>query len=320
MAELRRYRSVVADSARWEGFEFRDGDIVICTPPKCGTTWMQAMCALLVFDGDDFGAPLANVSVWLDMQLAAIDDVRARLAAQTHRRIIKTHTPLDGVPSDSRVLYIGVARDPRDVAVSSANHMSNLDEDRFMAVRKSAVGLDDLPELIQSQPGPPPAEDLSPIERWLNGDSVEVVMSLVGLVNHVQQLWLRSDEPNVVLFHYSDMLADLPGQMRRLRDALDVDVDDARVAELAAKATFTEMKGRADLFTPNTDVGIWRSNEDFFRTGGVGTWRASFDDALSACYDSRIRELTSPELAEWLHNGWLGAYSGSAAVTSTSTS
>src|SRR4051794_6100782 len=126
---LRRYRSVVADSARWEGFEFRAGDIVISTPPKCGTTWMQTMCALLVFDGDDFGRPLSEISPWLDMQLAHVDEVRARLDSQEHRRIIKTHTPLDGVPWDSRVTYIGVGRDPRDVAVSSGNHMRNLDVD-----------------------------------------------------------------------------------------------------------------------------------------------------------------------------------------------
>src|SRR5262249_38699700 len=40
--------------ARWEGFEFRPGDIVISTPKKCGTTWTQMLCALLIFDGPVF--------------------------------------------------------------------------------------------------------------------------------------------------------------------------------------------------------------------------------------------------------------------------
>lgn len=319
MAELRRYRSVVSDSARWDGFEFRDGDIVVCTPPKCGTTWMQTMCALLVFDGADFGAPLSEVSIWLDMQLADIDDVRARLAAQTHRRIIKTHTPLDGVPDDPRVLYIGVARDPRDVAVSGINHMKNLDEQRFMAVREQAVGLHDLPELLQAQPGPPPSEEVSPLESWVTAADDTAVMSLPFLVNHVQQLWDRRHETNVELFHYSDMLADLPGQLRRLRDRLGVQINDARVDELARAATFHSMKSHADLFAPNTDIGIWRSNADFFRSGGTGNWQQYFDDELAARYEKRLGELAPADLAEWLHTGWLG-YSDSAAVTSTSTS
>ena len=41
-----RYRNLVFDSARWEGFTFRGDDIVISTPAKCGTTWTQMICAL----------------------------------------------------------------------------------------------------------------------------------------------------------------------------------------------------------------------------------------------------------------------------------
>ena len=50
MSDLVRHRSVVEDSARWEGFPFRADDIVISAPPKSGTTWMQTLCAMLVFD------------------------------------------------------------------------------------------------------------------------------------------------------------------------------------------------------------------------------------------------------------------------------
>ena len=46
---MERYRSLVYDSARWEGIELRRGDIVISTPAKCGTTWTQMICYLLIF-------------------------------------------------------------------------------------------------------------------------------------------------------------------------------------------------------------------------------------------------------------------------------
>src|SRR5204863_157457 len=102
------YRGVVSDNARWDGFEFRDGDIVISTPAKCGTTWMQMMCALLIFQDPELPRPLTELSPWVDVQTDTVENVFASLAAQQHRRFIKSHTPLDGLPDDERVTYIGV--------------------------------------------------------------------------------------------------------------------------------------------------------------------------------------------------------------------
>ena len=109
-----RYRSPDEDSARWWHFPFRPGDIVISTRSKSGTTWMQMICALLVFQTPAFPQPLADLSPWLDWLITPEAEVYARLAAQRHRRIIKTHTPLDGLPIDPGVTYIVVARDPLD--------------------------------------------------------------------------------------------------------------------------------------------------------------------------------------------------------------
>jgi hypothetical protein len=296
---------VVADSARWEGFEFRPDDVVISTPPKCGTTWMQTLCALLIFDTHELDRPMARVSPWLDMQLYPRDDVVALLEGQDHRRFIKTHTPLDGVPYDDRVLYVGVGRDPRDVAVSSKNHMDNLDLDRFLSLRESAVGLDDLAELMPD--GPPPAnqDGRERLRTWIEGDDPGAGMSLVGVVHHLDQFWRRRQEPGVALFHYQDMLADLPGEMRRLRDALGLDLSDQRVDDLAVAASFQAMKSRAAHVAPNTDVALWRSAENFFRFGSSGQWREHFDDDSLLRYDERLAELTAPDFRDWLHNGWL---------------
>src|SRR3954449_10478650 len=118
MSDLRRYRNFVADSARWAGFVFRDDDIVIATPAKCGTTSMQMLCALLIFRTPKLSGPLAEISPWLDMQTRPLDEVLAALDEMTHRRFIKTHTPLDGLPWDPRVTYLHVIRDPRDAAMS----------------------------------------------------------------------------------------------------------------------------------------------------------------------------------------------------------
>ncbi len=51
-----RYQSALEDSARWDGFVFRPGDIVISAPSKAGTTWTQMICALLVFQTPELPA------------------------------------------------------------------------------------------------------------------------------------------------------------------------------------------------------------------------------------------------------------------------
>src|SRR6266487_1829618 len=122
MTAVRRYEASMYDSNRWDGFEFRPGDIIISTPPKCGTTWTQMICGLLIFQTPDFDRPLAEITPWLDMQTRKLDEVFADLGAQAHRRFIKTHTPIDGLPQSDDVIYLCVGRDPRDVGVSMDNH------------------------------------------------------------------------------------------------------------------------------------------------------------------------------------------------------
>src|SRR5207247_3619830 len=112
MTAVRRYEASMYDSNRWDGFELRPGDVIISTPPKCGTTWTQMICALLVLQEPELPLPLDTLSPWIDMVTRARAEVFADLAAQTNRRFIKTHTPLDGIPNDPTVTYICVGRDP----------------------------------------------------------------------------------------------------------------------------------------------------------------------------------------------------------------
>src|SRR6476469_8727282 len=144
MTAVRRYEASMYDSSRWDGFAFRPGDIVISTPPKCGTTWTQMICALLVFQTASFDRSLDLISPWLDMLTCDVESVRADLDAQTHRRFITTHTPWDGLPHDDRVTYICVGRDPRDVFRSWDNHLANFDLANVLGARERSVGIDDL--------------------------------------------------------------------------------------------------------------------------------------------------------------------------------
>jgi hypothetical protein len=297
------YRSVIMDNARWEGFEFRPSDIVISTPPKCGTTWTQMLCAMLIFDGPDFPAPLSQLSPWLDQTIRPLDEVRALYAAQQHRRFIKTHTPLDGLPVCDDVTYVVVGRDPRDVMVSMEHHLANMDFERVLALRGQAVGNEDLDTLP-----PRPASSEDPTERFctfVRGSDMGV-MNLTGVMHHLDTAWQLRRRPNVVMSHYADFSADLPGEIVRLADVFDINVTRDRAQELAAEATLDRMRDRADDVLPNAGA-IWKDDRAFFRAGSFGEWRARVSEDVLAEYGRTLKAIASPELATWAHHGRLAS-------------
>lgn len=297
------YRNLVMDSARWDGFEFRDGDIVISTPPKCGTTWTQMICALLVFGRPDLPGPLDLLSPWLDQTLRPLDEVIADLESQTHRRFIKSHTPFDGLPIDDRVTYICVGRDPRDVGVSWAHHIANIDSDAFLALRTRAVGLDDLAAaLVEAEP-PPDRTEADRLRAFFDSTGDPGDIDLEFVLHHLASFWRERHRPNVVLLHYRDLAADLDGQMQSLAARLGTDVSGADWAELADAATFDRMRRRPAVLAPNTSESIWNDPGAFFRSGTSGQWRALLDDGDVARYLDRVRDLVDDDLAHWVHHG-----------------
>ena len=108
------YVGRLTDTNRWDSFRARPDGIFICTPPKCGTTWTQAICANLIFGKSDFEGRITDISPWVDSKLESSDICMGTLESQTHRRFVKTHTPLDGIPYYESNEYLVVYRDPKD--------------------------------------------------------------------------------------------------------------------------------------------------------------------------------------------------------------
>ena len=295
--EKTRYRSLMIDSGRWDRLALRPDDIVISTPPKCGTTWMQTCCALLLFRTPDLPAPMAELSPWVDMIVTPADELAATLDAQQHRRFLKSHTPLDGIPWSADVTYICVGRDPRDVALSWDSHMENLDIGKVMTARIAAGELDDLDDL--QLPTPPPEDPLERFRLWLDVTPEDAmnISGLEALARHMRSFWDRREEPNVHLFHYADMKADLAGEMRRLAGILGVDEPDDALVEAA---TFEQMKARAEVFAPNTTQDIWVDTTRFFDKARSGGWRDVIPAADLDRYRERIAALAPPDLVGWL--------------------
>ena len=290
---LVHYTSPDEDSARWWDFEFREGDVVVSTRSKSGTTWVQMICMLLVCGTPELPDRLGALSPWLDHLVWPKDEVAARLAAQGHRRVIKTHTPLDGVPMDDRVTYIVVGRHPLDAAVSLYHQGDNLDRARMRELTGA-------PEPTEApEPRPPLHEWLVGFVEW-DGDPREWLDTLPGQILHLNDAWSRRAAPNVVLLHYDDLQADLDGSMRALASRLGIVVDESVWPELVQAATFDSMRRRPSTFAPDT-LGVLRDPAAFFRHGTSGDGTALLTPDELARYHERVASLAPPDLVAWLH-------------------
>ncbi|MFG3215684.1 sulfotransferase domain-containing protein [Streptomyces tendae] len=291
----RRYKSPQQDSARWDDFPLRESDIVVSSPAKAGTTWVQMICALLVFQTPELPKPLSALSPWLDQLFTPQDQMYAQLAEQEHRRVIKTHVPLDGLPLDPRVSYLVVNRHPLDRALSMYHQVANVRAEWLRAFNN-----DQDSEKYSGRA----REYLLNWCRAGESDGWEQDVAAAEL-HHPLDAWNRRDEPNVRLLHYDDLCADLEGQMSALAEWLGITVDPAVWPELVRAATFDEMKGRAEHLAP--DKEILADPAEFFRSGRSGGARGVLTDADLDAYHERVGALAPKPFLDWLHGGAAGA-------------
>ncbi len=288
--KTREINDAYFESARWNGFAFRDGDVVIATYPKVGTNWMQQIVLQLIHGprgGLEGGPPVP----WLDMRITPFASIQEALAAQTHRRCIRTHLPLDALVFSPEAKYLVVGRDVRDFVWSAHNHHGAYDE-AFLAQ-------------LNGPPGRPGAI-VTKLDRdvrdyylhFLEHDELPG-FGFEPFWPHVRGWWGARRLPNVLMVHYANLKADLAGEVGRIAAFLEIDLDEASLPGIVERCGIDYMRetARAGPIGPTAD-------KMFFK-GQTGRWR----DALSADEAARCDEIAARELppacAHWLATGAL---------------
>ncbi|HUO88474.1 MAG TPA: sulfotransferase domain-containing protein [Rhizomicrobium sp.] len=302
-APARTVHSRVYDSRVWERWQPRSDDIIIGTYAKCGTTWMQRIVCMLVFQSAE-PKPLHEVSPWFEMRPGPPLDLRFETAeAQTHRRFLKTHLPHDALPIHEGVKFIHVARDGRDSALSFHNHLFN-----FSRARKEefdAISLAD-PKFRDRHP-PTPEDPADYFHEWLRSDGDGQGDAGAGFFHVENSYWAARNDPDMLMVHYADLKADREGEMRRIAHFLGITIPESVWPSLVEAAGFDEMRRDAKAFAPGMDRSFAKGTDTFFNKGTNGRWRGVFRADDLAAYDARVKREFAPELARWLERGRLGA-------------
>jgi aryl sulfotransferase len=289
---------VILDSTRWRVYNHRPGDIVISTSYKTGTTWMQTIVANLIFQDGALPAPVDKMSPWLDMSIPPLDMVSQALEAQTHRRFIKSHLALDGLPYFETARYIIVGRDTRDVFMSIWNHHSGYTDS--LKAKQAEIAK----SLGTEFPDFPDLHDMW--KPWISKGMFEWEKSgfpYWSHLHHAQTWWDFRRLPNILLVHYADLLEDPEGQIRRIARHLDIAIDEQLLPGILERISFKGMKENFDMIMPDAQNFFRGGEKTFMNKGTNGRWQGVLtEEELEQCRAAIAKEVT-PDCAAWLEHG-----------------
>lgn len=279
------------DSTIWNDFKFRDDDIIIATYAKSGTTWMQQIVAQMLFGGDP-ALPVAEMSPWLDLRVPPKEVKLPMVEAQTHRRIVKTHLPVDALVVSPKAKYLYIGRDGRDVLWSLYNHHANANANWYAA-------LNDTPGRVGLPIEPPPADIRQYWRDWMDRDG----HPFWSFWDNVRSWWAIRNLPNVLFVHFSALKRDMPGEMRRIAAFLDIPIDESRWPDILTYCSFDWMKHNASMSVP-LGGAFWDGGAEVFINKGInGRWIDTLTPQESAEYETRAERELGADCARWLATG-----------------
>ena len=282
---MREYRNAVMDNSRWAGFEPRSDDVFVCTPSKCGTTWMQTIVANLLWPDGGVPGPIFAICPWIEAKFIPAEAMHQALRSQAHRRSMKSHSPADAIPWFPQAKYITVARDGRDAFMSWCNHVQRMKNVDALNARAAEEGLAPLAKFD--------GDYRAFFNEWLaENNFFDVVASY----------WARRGQPNLLFSHFNDMKSDLEGEVRRVAAFLGVQIPSSKWPAVIERCTFEAMRsvdeeqsGLSEMF----EGGI----QGFIFKGTNGRWRDVLTDDDVAAYHRRVAEALPPDAARWIEGG-----------------
>ena len=281
------YKGPITDTERWQGYTKRPGDVFICTPPKCGTTWTTSIVTMLCQGSTDI-KPQELVH-WVDAKIVPLPEVIETLEGTKGRRCLKTHTPLDGLPWHPDAHYIAVYRHPVDMLFSLRKHLSN-----------EVETADDHPYLVDAD-----TALKAFVSRDLTPDDFDFDCLATYLAHHLH----TSQDPkpdNLLMLHYADMLANPRRIIGEIATHIGLDADPAFLDAVTQATSFGNMQAQPERFTPYADKGYWHDPKAFFHSAGTHKWEGKVSDQTFQLYRQAMANVLDQETINWIENGSAG--------------
>ncbi|XP_042328076.1 sulfotransferase 1C1-like isoform X2 [Sceloporus undulatus] len=207
----------------WEqirGFQARPDDLLICTYPKAGTSWIQEIVDMIYHEGDPQKCdqlPLYQRSPFIELFLpkpilSGVQEAKAMPSP----RILKTHLPVQLLPSsfwehNCKIIYL--ARNIKDNAVSYFNFSR-------------------MNQLILN-----PGEWNDFLENFVAGKGM-----CGSWFDHVCGWWKAKDHHPILYLFYEDMKEDPAREIQKIAKFLGLGVPELVLNQIVQHTAFESMK------------------------------------------------------------------------------
>ncbi|XP_048373839.1 sulfotransferase 1C2-like [Sphaerodactylus townsendi] len=246
------------------GFKARPDDLLICTYPKAGTTWMQEIVDMVQHGGDPqtcARAPTHERMPFIDMiPPKPIPSGVDQAVGMPSPRTLKTHLPVQLIPPsfwEQKCKIIYVARNAKDNAVSyfHFHHSGKL-----------------LPE-----PGT--------WDQFLH-NFIAGKVAWGSWFDHVRGWWEAKDRHPILYLFYEGLKETPAREIQKVAQFLGVTLPEPLVNQIVQHTTFESMKENPMTnYSTVPSFILDQSVSHFMRKGTVGDWKDHFTVAQSEWLD-----------------------------------
>jgi hypothetical protein len=236
-------------------FKTRSDDLFLNAYPKSGTHWLSYIT-------DQIAKKASLQQVEKDFYIGGVPFLDRtppeEIATLPSPRTMYSHLPYRFAPShpEQPLKFIVIARNPKDVAVSQFNFLSNMKMfdfngswDEFLCLFMEGKGF--------------------------GGSYFEWVL----------QWWAHKDDDNVLFLTYEDLKKDLVKQVAIISHFLNQPLSATEHNEVAAACTFEAMKKNKVGAIEKNKEKVMKKDKSFYRKGIIGDWQNYFSPEQVKAFD-----------------------------------
>ncbi len=258
-------------------FKVRPSDVLITTPPKAGTTWMQQILYQLRSGGDGEFSSIDEVVPWLEISRSGKtwQQVLLQFEKLSDPRIFKTHCTAEQTPGIGTASIILTSRDPRDCCVSFYFHIMNMTDEA-----RARTGMA-TPESFDQH-----------VEQWLE---------YAAWYRNVKSWWPYCDHDKVLWLRYQDMKNDISLSVDKITGFLQWEISAEHKARVIEYSSFEWMKAHDEKFSSQGGSGkpVFKPGK-FVRKGKVGAYQNIMTAEQEKAIMLKAQEMLKPACLDFL--------------------